>query len=341
VSSRAGLVNRQVILARRPLGIPQAEHFDVTSSLVPALDPGQLLIRNHYLSVDPAMRGWVNEADNYRAPVPLGSVMPASAVGQVVESRSDHFGRGALVVGRFGWQEYAAVQAELVDRVVEPDDRLAPSLALGVLGANGLAAWFGVREVLRPSPGDTVVVSTAAGSVGSAAGQIAALMGCRTIGIAGGASKVDMCLEGFGFTAAVDYHSPSFAADLRAACPDGVDRYFDNTGGWITDQVMSLLNVHASVAICGTASLPVGDAAPMGPRWERRLLTRRARVEGVLVGDFREGFPDAVRQLTDLVRSGHIAYREDVSQGLDSAPSAIAGLFEGANTGKRVIRLVG
>jgi NADPH-dependent curcumin reductase CurA len=330
-------MNHRVLLVRRPRGIPAPEHFDIDCGPMPAPRPGQVLVRNEYLSVDPAMRGWVNEADNYRPPVPLGSVMPASAVGRVVESRSKGFDPGDLVVGRLGWQEYAVADGNKLDKV--PDlEGLPSSLALGVLGANGLAAWFGVNEILRPRPGDTVVVSTAAGSVGSAAGQLAKLMGCRTVGIAGGAAKVGLCLDEFGFEAAVDYKSSTFAADLRRCCPAGVDRYFDNTGGAITDEVMSALNVHAAVVICGTASLPAGHP-PLGPRWERRILTRRARVEGLLVSDFGSRFAPAVQELTALVRAGKLRYREDILDGLESAPGAVARLYAGSNTGKYVIRL--
>jgi NADPH-dependent curcumin reductase CurA len=318
--------------------VPRAEHFAIVTTSVPSLQDGEILVRNEYLSVDPAMRGWVNVADNYRPPVPIGSVMPASAVGRVVDSRSSRFRAGDLVVGRFGWQEHAVVRERGVDWVV--DERgLPPSLSLGVLGVNGITAWFGVRDILRPLAGGTVVVSTAAGAVGSVVGQLASSMGCRTVGITGGSEKVDLCRSLYGYDAAVDYRSPNFAAELRAACPEGVDAYFDNTGGQISDEVLPLVNVHASVAVCGTAALPVGSETPVGPRVERLLLTRRARMQGLLVGDFRARFPEAVSGLTSMVRDGLLVYREDVLEGLEAAPSAVEGLYTGANLGKRVIKL--
>jgi len=310
----------------------------MVAAAVSPLADGQLLVRNEYLSVDPAMRGWVNEADNYRPTVPLGAVMPASAVGTVVESRSGQYKVGDTVVGRFGWQEYSVVDSVTIDWTVA-DEGLPASLSLGVLGVNGITAWFGVKEVLRPTAAGTVVVSTAAGSVGSAAGQLAAALGCRTVGIAGGPGKVDLCTSVFGYDAAVDYKAATFADDLRAACPDGVDAYFDNTGGSISDEVLSLLAVHGSVVICGTASLPIGDGPVLGPRIERRLLTRRARMEGMLVGDFRPRFPEALSGLSSLVKEGRLAYREDILDGLELAPGALEGLFAGDNVGKRLIRM--
>ncbi len=330
--------NRQVLLVSRPVGIPQAEHFDVVDGPRPSPRDGQVLVRMEYLSVEPAMRGWVNASANYAEPVPLGAVMRSLAAGTVVESRNPGYQSGERVMGWFGWQEYAVTDGSEVLRKVDADD-LPLSLSLGVLGLNGLTAWFGVTEVLRPRPGDTVVVSTAAGAVGSAVGQLAAIAGCRTVGVAGGPEKVSLCLQEFGYDAALDYRSPSFVEELGAACPDGVDGYFDNTSGPITDAVVSRLRDHASVVICGTASVATWDPPPLGPRLERALLVRRARMEGMLAFDYLHRLDEAVARLTPMVQDGRMRYREDVLMGIEEAPGSIAGLYRGENFGKRVIAL--
>jgi NADPH-dependent curcumin reductase len=330
--------NRQVVLRERPVGIPQAEHFEIVEAPVRGPGDGEIVVRVEFLSVDPAMRGWVNAAANYSEPVGLGEVMRSFAVGVVEDSRAAGLAAGDRVVGMFGWQEWATVPASAVSRVVrEPD--LPASLALGVLGLNGATAWFGLTEVARPRPGDTVVVSTAAGSVGSVVGQLARLAGCRTVGITSGPVKTSLCRDEFGYAAAVDYRSPAFESDLRAACPDGVDVYFDNTAGAISDAVLGLINTRARIAVCGTASVPTWDPPPTGPRVERYLLTKRARMEGFVYFDFEHRLAEAVSRLAPLVRTGALRYREDVLDGLESAPDAIAGLYRGENLGKRVIRL--
>lgn len=329
--------NRQVRLASRPVGIPQAEHFAIECAPVPELTDGQALVQVEWLSVDPAMRGWVNAAVNYAEPVAVGAVMRSYAAGTVVETRHQAYSVGDRVVGWFGWQEYAVTDGSTVLRTV--DDDLPLSLHLGILGLNGVTAWFGVTDVLRPRPGDTVVVSTAAGAVGSAVGQLAGISGCHTVGIAGGPEKVAMCLDEFGFDAAVDYRSPTFDDDLDEACPEGVDGYFDNTSGPISDAVLQRLRPHSSVVICGTAAIASWDPVPLGPRVERILLTRRARMQGMLAFDYDHRADEAVARLTPLVRSGLLRYREDILSGIESAPDSIAGLYRGENRGKRVIRL--
>ena len=246
--------NRQVRLKSRPSGIPRAEHFEIVEAPVPALSDGRVLIRNIYLSVDPAMRGWVSAVANYSDPVALGAVMRSLAVGRVEESRSSGFHPGEYVTGMFGWQDYAAVDAKAIERKVGGSG-LPISTALGVLGLNGLTAYFALLDIGQPQAGETVVVSTAAGAVGSSAGQIAKIKGCRTVGIAGGPDKVRICREEFGYDAAVDYKAGGLEAALDVACPDGVDVYFDNTAGPISDSVMRRLAVGARVVICGTASI--------------------------------------------------------------------------------------
>lgn len=330
--------NRRVVLASRPDGIPQAEHFDIREAAVPELAQGELLVRNEYLSVEPAMRGWVNAVANYSDAVGIGEVMRAFSAGEVVASRHPRYAVGDHVMGMLGWQEYSVTDGAAIRRkVTEPD--LPLSLSLGVLGINGITAYFALNEVAQPRAGDTVVVSTAAGAVGSAVGQIAGLAGCRTIGIAGGAEKVRICLEEFGFDFAVDYKAPDFAQKLANACAGGVDIYHDNTGGPVSDAVLPHLARGARVVICGTASVASWDPWPSGPRPERHLLNKAARMQGFLVWDYEHRYEEAVARLAGWVRDGRLRYREDIVEGLEQAPGSIAELYEGRNAGKRLIRL--
>ena len=247
--------NRQVVLSERPEGIPEAHHFSIVETPVPALAENQILVRNHFLSVEPAMRGWVNAAANYSKPVGIGEVMRSFASGEVVESRHPNYAPGDLVTGMFGWQDYAACNVSAVSRKVEETD-LPLSLSLGVLGINGLTAYFALFELGLPRTGDTIVVSTAAGAVGSAVGQLAKLAGCRTVGIAGGPVKTALCLSDFGYDVALDYKAEKdLGAALAKACPDGIDIYYDNTSGPITDAVVGQLAVSARMIICGTAAV--------------------------------------------------------------------------------------
>ena len=333
--------NRQVRLKSRPSGIPQAEHFEIVEVPVPDAADGQVLVRNIYLSVEPAMRGWVSAVANYSEPVALGAVMRARAVGRIEESRHPDFTIGDYVTGMFGWQDYAVVNAEAILRTVAGSG-LPISTSLGVLGLNGLTAYFALLDVGQPRAGETVVVSTAAGAVGSCVGQIARIKGCRTVGIAGGLEKVRMCKEEFGYDAAVDYKADDFESALDAACgarDGGVDVYFDNTAGRISDAVMRHLNVGARVVICGTASVSNWDPLPQGPRVERHLLVKRARMQGFLSFDYTQRFPEALHELEGWVRAGQIRYREDVLDGIEQAPGSIAGLYRGENLGKRLIRI--
>lgn len=332
------MAHREVVLSTRPTGIPGPEHFTVQEATSPPLQDGQVRVRVTHVSVDPAMRGWVNAAANYSRPVGLGEVMRSFSVGDVVESRHPGYAEGDVVMGMLGWQELAVVGADAIWRRVTETD-LPRSLSVGVLGLTGLTAWAGVTSVLRPRPGSTVVVSSAAGAVGSVAGQLAASMGCRTVGIAGGPEKAARCVEEFGFDAGVDYRSSTFVADLAAATPDGVDHYFDNTSGPITDAVVARLNPFASMMVCGTAAYSSWDPWPQGPRMERVILTQRARIEGFLAFDHLDALPDAVAALADLIRSGDLVHREHTLTGIEAAPGSIAMLYSGANDGKLVIEL--
>ncbi|MCB1432782.1 MAG: NADP-dependent oxidoreductase [Alphaproteobacteria bacterium] len=330
--------NRQVRLKSRPDGIPQAEHFEIVDADVPEPAQGQILVRNQFLSVDPAMRGWVSAVANYSQPVGIGEVMRSFAAGTVVKSRNPDFAEGDWVMGLLGWQEFALTDGSTINRKVTETD-LPLSLSLGVLGLNGVTAYLGLTELGLPKPGNTVVVSTAAGAVGSAVGQIAKIMGCRTVGITGGPAKVKQCLDDFGYDAAIDYKSDDLPSALASACPQGVDVYFDNTAGPISDAVLPRLAMGARVVICGTASIASWDPPPMGPRVERHLLVKRARMSGFLVFDYVHRTDEAVAKLAEWVRQGKLAYREDILDGIEHCPDAIAGLYRGENQGKRLIRL--
>jgi NADPH-dependent curcumin reductase CurA len=334
--------NRQVRLKSRPPGIPQADHFEIVTAPLPDIADRQFLVRNEYLSVEPAMRGWVSAVANYSTPVGIGEVMRAFSAGTVVASRHPGYREGDAVMGMLGWQEYAISDGSSITRKVKEDD-LPLSLSLGVLGLNGVTAYFGLLDVGQPRPGDTVVVSTAAGAVGSVVGQIAKLMGCRTVGLTGGATKCKICLNDFGYDEVIDYKAGSLAGSLADAlahaCPRGVDVYFDNTAGAISDAVLPQLAMGARVVICGTASVASWDPPPTGPRVERHLLVKRARMAGLLVLDYQHRYEEAVARLAGWIREGLLHYREDIVGGIENCPDAIAALYRGENLGKRLIRL--
>lgn len=338
--------NRQVRLKKRPTGIPQAEHFEITEAPIPDPGDGQVLIRNIFLSVEPAMRGWVSPVPNYSEPVALGAVMRSLAVGKVVASGDPEYQPGDYVTGMFGWQDYTLVDNQTNDDTNNQSiqrkvcgDGLPLSTSLGVLGLNGMTAYFGLLDIGQPSAGETVVVSTAAGAVGSCVGQLAKIKGCRTVGITGGPDKVRLCREVFQYDQAIDYQCEGLDERLAIACPNGIDVYFDNTGGAISDAVLNHLNVGARVVICGTASIASWDPIPQGPRVERQLIVKRARMQGFLVFDYKDRFGEAIVTLTQWVSDGLIHYREDILDGIQQAPGAIAGLYRGENLGKRLIQI--
>jgi NADPH-dependent curcumin reductase CurA len=330
--------NIRVCLKSRPSAIPQAEHFEISHAPIPSLREGQILVRNDYLSVDPAMRGWVSLVANYSKPVELGEVMRSFAAGEIIASKNPSFAVGEHVMGMFGWQGFAVVEPAAITRKVTERD-LPLSLSLGVLGLNGVTAYFALLDIGRPRAGDTVVVSTAAGAVGSAVGQIARIAGCRAVGIVGGPEKARLCVEEFGYAAAVDYKAADFEKALAKACGSGVNVYFDNTAGPISDAMLQHLAIGARVVICGTASVSNWSPPPMGPRVERHLLTKRAQMAGFLVFDYLHRYEEAVGRLVGWVREGRLKYREDIRDGLEACPGAIASLYRGDNLGKLLIRV--
>ncbi|MEM7222720.1 MAG: NADP-dependent oxidoreductase [Pseudomonadota bacterium] len=333
----AGVNHRYILRAHGDEGIT-AELFALEEAPVPEPGPGQCLIKVLWLSVDPAMRGWISTWPNYRDPVALGSVMVGFTVGQVLASRHPDYPVGCFVLGRQGWQEWALSDGSDIDRRLDPDQ--APLTAhLHVLGHTGLTAYLGLMRVGQPMPGETVVVSTAAGAVGSTVGQIAKLKGCRTVGITGAPDKIASCLKDFGYDAALDYKAePDLPAALGRACPAGIDVYFDNVGGEISDAVMQHLNVGARVVICGTLGILDGETA-LGPRVNRQLLVKRARMEGFLILDHLDHAEAARAELAQWYQAGKLRAREEVVDGLAQAPEALMRLLRGDNRGKMLVRV--
>ncbi|MCR9070734.1 MAG: NADP-dependent oxidoreductase [Alphaproteobacteria bacterium] len=330
--------NRHVVLRRRPDPDVRADLFEMVDAPMPTIGDGEMLIRVIWLSLDPAMRGWIADAPNYSRPVAIGAPMTGFTVGQVVESRHPRFPVGTIVQGRQGWRRYAVSDGSDIDRIV--DAAQAPiSTALHVLGMNGATAYVGLIDVCRVKPGDTVVVTTAAGAVGSMVGQIAKVKGARAVGVAGGPEKVATCLDEFGYDAAIDYRaSVTIGPGLDEAAPDGIDCFFDNVGGAQFDAVMDRINVGARIAICGTIGMP-SFPLPTGPRPNRQLLVKRARIEGFLILDHYDRFSAIVDELAAWYRDGHIRYREDVTDGLEGAADALVRLLSGRNTGKALVRV--
>ncbi|WP_227375753.1 NADP-dependent oxidoreductase [Haladaptatus halobius] len=330
--------NRKFQLSKRPEGTPDRDTFELVEESVPEPGPGEALVRTLYLSVDPYMRGRMRAGESYAEPWDVGEPLQGGVVGEIVESNGAGFEEGDVVAGNLQWAKYATASGGSLQSV-NPD--LAPiSTALGVLGMPGRTAYFGMHEVVEPMAGDTVVISGAAGAVGSVAGQIAKLSGARVVGFAGSDEKVAFLEEECGFDVGINYESADdYGAALDEAAPDGVDAYFDNVGGEITDAVFSKLNVDARVAVCGQIALYNEESVPTGPRKLGKLIEKRARVQGFLVGDFSPRFEQATRQLAEWISSGELAYRETVTEGLENAPDAFLGLFEGENIGKQLVKV--
>ena len=330
--------NTQVILARRPVGVPEPEHFEIRQVPISDPDDGEMLIRISHWSVDPAMRGWANDVPNYSPPVPLGTPMRSFAVGDVITSHHPDYQAGDVVVGLLGWQTHLISDGSNIQAKI-PETGMPRSYALGILGLNGLTAYFGLTDVCDARSGDTVVVSSAAGAVGSAVGQIAKIIGCRTVGIAGGSEKVRRCIEDFGYDAAIDHKSEDIEQAIARHCPDGVDCYFDNTCGPISDAVMTRLAQGARVTICGTVAITEWDPLPVGPRVHRQLLVNRAQMKGILIFDYAKRYAQAQAALGRWLQEGRLNVREHILKGPDAAPDAIGMLYRGENTGKLIVEV--
>ena len=330
--------NRQWILASRPEGMVKESDFKLIECPIPELAEGQILVQSDYLSVDPYMRGRMNDRQSYADPVALGEVMTGQAVGKVIASKSDRFREGDSVLGMVGWQEFGVLSA-LDARRLSPNS--APvSTALHVLGMPGLTAYFGLLDVIEAQAGQTIVVSGAAGAVGSTVGQIAKIKGCRAIGIAGSDTKTEWLTNELGFDAAINYKSASnLTQALKSHCPDGIHGYFDNVGGPSTDAVFPLLSMNARVGICGQISQYNLDQSETGPRLLWHLIVKRATIQGFLVFDFEKRYREALSELSQWVANGSLKYRENIVTGFDQMPKAFIGLFTGENLGKQLVRI--
>ncbi len=329
------LVNHQFRLARRPVGMVQRSDFDYVEA--PPAEPGdgEVLVKILYISLDPAMRGWMNEGKSYVPPVGIGEVMRAGAVGRVITSRDPNIGVGEHVVGVLGVQEYAVARGKNLTRV---DPGLVPlPVYLGTLGMPGMTAYFGLLEVGKAKAGDTVVVSGAAGAVGQVVGQIAKIKGCRVVGIAGGGAKCEY-LRSIGFDAAIDYKHEDVKAGLKQHCPKGVDVYFDNVGGEILDAVLTQLAMHARIVICGAIS-QYNEAKMRGPANYMSLLVNRASMTGMVVFDYASRYGEAAREMAGWMATGQLKTREDIVAGLETFPETLSKLFKGENTGKLVLKV--
>jgi NADPH-dependent curcumin reductase CurA len=328
--------NRRVLLSSRPRGIPQPTHFSLDETDIPVAAEGQFVVRNIYLSVDPAQRGWASDEANYSAPVELGTPMRALAVGVVASSRHDDFVEGQFLYGWFHWQDYCLASPHQVIRRIDPT-ALPLSFHAGLLGINGLTAYLALTHCGRPAAGDCALVSTAAGAVGSLVGQIARLLGCRTIGLTGSDEKVARCQNLFGYDAALNYRTADLNTALQDLAPDGINVFFDNTGGVILDTALRHMAIGGRVVQCGTAAIDHWTPPPTGLRNEREVLTRRLHWSGFVIFDHAAEFDTAARQLADWYTNGRITYEEDITPGIENAPSALSHLYAGRNLGKKLI----
>ena len=337
------MINQQIHLVSRPQGEPSADNFRLVEVPVPELSDGQVLVKNHYMSLDPYMRGRMNDGKSYAMPQPLNQVMGGGAVGEVVASKNPAFAVGDKVLGMGGWQQYLLVDAGQRGVIQKVDTTHVPLQAyLGAVGMPGVTAWYGLVKIINPQAGETVVVSAASGAVGSAVGQLAKARGARAVGIAGGADKCAYVVDELGFDACIDYKAqPDFKAlsqALKEACPKGIDGHFENVGGQILDAVMQRANAFSRVAMCGMISGYNGQPIPMAA--PQLILVNRMKIEGFIVSEHMEHWPAALAELGQGVASGKLKYRETVAQGLAAAPEAFMGLLKGKNFGKQLVKLI-
>jgi NADPH-dependent curcumin reductase len=340
----AHLENRMFRLAARPVGMPKRSDFSFTTEPVPEPESDQVLIKVLYLSLDPAMRGWMNEGKSYIPPVEIGEVMRAGGVGKVIASNNPKFAAGDYVSGSLGVQEHCLIDGKDLRRsgLATIDPRLAPlPVWLNALGIPGMTAYFGLLDVGEPKEGETVVVSGAAGAVGQAVGQVAKIKGCRVVGIAGGQAKCDFVVNDLHFDACIDYKAGSVKAGLKENCPKGVDVYFDNVGGDILDTVLTRINRKARIVICGAISQYNNTTPVQGPSNYLSLLTYRARMEGMVVFDYADRYHLAIQEIAQWMREGRFFSKEDVVAGLETFPETLLKLFTGENFGKLVLKVAG
>ncbi|NDW45299.1 NADP-dependent oxidoreductase [Ruegeria sp. PrR005] len=340
----------RIALASRPTGAPEAANFSYEEAPIPAPGPGEVLVRVHYMSLDPYMRGRMDDAKSYAAPVPIGGTMEAGGVGEVIASNDPGFAPGDFAFGMFGWATHGVQPGKMLRKI---DPKVMPiTTALGVLGMPGFTGWFGLLEHGRPKAGETLVVAAATGPVGSIVGQVARLAGLRTVGIAGGADKCRIATETFGFDACLDHRAYDSAADLRRAlateCPDGIDIYFENVGGKVLEAVLPLMNNFGRIPICGMISwynaggLGAGASDPglTGPAIWRSILVKFLSVNGFIISNHFDRYPAFLAEVAPKLASGEIRYLEDVAEGLENAPAAFMSMLRGGNTGKQIVKLI-
>ena len=330
--------NKEILLASRPAGMPTLEHFQFEETEVPQPSDGEVLVCLRYISVDPYLRGRMREGSSYIAPFEVGQVIKSAAVGDVIESRSPNFQPGDVVTGMFGWRLYDVAKAETLMKVVPG---VSPTTALGVLGATGLTAYFGLLDIGQPKEGETVVVSGAAGAVGMTVCQIAKLKGCRVVATAGSDEKNEYLRRELGVDVAINYKTTEnmFAA-LKEACPNGIDIYFDNVGGEVSDAVMPLINDFARIVVCGQISMYNSDKPNVGPRPQPFLLIRKATMRGFIITQYANRFAEGITQLAQWFMSGKLKHAESITEGFENIPQAFIGLFSGENLGKQVVKII-
>ena len=328
--------NRQILLVSRPEGAASVDNFRLVKVPLAPLEEGEVRVRNHFLSLDPYMRGRMSDSKSYAAPQPLDAVMIGGTAGEVVESRNPKFKAGDKVVGMSGWQEYGTSNGS--DLHVVDTTHVPLSAYLGPVGMPGVTAWYGLNRIIAPKAGQTVVVSAASGAVGSVVGQLAKRAGCRAVGIAGGADKCRYVTETLGFDACVDYKAGNLYQDLKAATPDGVDGYFENVGGEVLDATLARMNAFGRIALCGM--IAGYDGAPMPLKYPQLLLTQRLLVQGFIVSEHMDVWPQALAELGALVAKQQLVYRESVAEGLENAPTAFLGMLKGQNFGKQLVKLI-
>lgn len=326
---------QRIVLAARPKGEVQPENFRLESLPLPSCGEGEVLVRNQFLSLDPYMRGRMSDAKSYAAPQALDDTMIGGTVGQVIASRNPRFAVGDTVVGMFGWSEIGLSDGALLRKV--DTSHIPASAYLGVVGMPGMTAWYGLNHIMKPKAGETVAVSAASGAVGSVVGQLAKLQGCRVVGIAGGREKCDYVVNELGFDACVDYKAGNLRADLKAAAPDGIDAIFENVGGEVFDAALGRTNAFARIALCGMIAGYNGEDIPL--KNARLLLTNRVLVQGFIVTEHLDLWPQGLKELGQLAVTGKLKFRESVAEGLAAAPEAFIGLLKGRNFGKQLVRL--
>jgi NADPH-dependent curcumin reductase CurA len=326
---------QRIVLAARPKGEVLAEHFRLETQPLPVVGEGEVLVRNQLLSLDPYMRGRMSDAKSYAAPQALDETMIGGTVGQVIESRNPRFAVGDTVVGMFGWSEIGLSDGALLRKV--DTTHIPASAYLGAVGMPGMTAWYGLNHIMKPKAGETVAVSAASGAVGSVVGQLAKLQGCRVVGIAGGKEKCDYVVNELGFDACADYKAGQLRADLKAAAPDGIDAIFENVGGEVFDAALGRTNAFARIALCGMIAGYNGEDIPL--KNARLLLTNRVLVQGFIVTEHLDLWPQGLKELGQLVATGKLKFRESVAEGLAAAPEAFIGLLKGRNFGKQLVKL--